>query len=250
MTEQPQQYLATRPQTDMVRVLTPGTWNMIQGVAQAAYESRKFGTNAGEAAIKMLFCYENGLPLSAANTGLYVVNNKLAPQSNVIAAQIRKHPDYDYRIKQLDDKGCIIVIQRRNPTTGVFEDIGETSFTEDDAKRAGLINGTNYQGYPRNMFFGRAITNAMRWFAPDVFSQPIYTPEELGATVDADGNVIDAQWTAAPAPEALPQVITLDSLLAEYGAEKIMAANGGKVPGTADEIQEVASRLENGNASS
>jgi hypothetical protein len=238
--------------------LTPSTWAMIEAVAVAAHESRKVGVNSrGEAALKFLFCYENGLALSTANTGLYIVNGRIAAQSNIIAAQIRRHPDYDYRVKALDDRGCTIEILRRDPETGKMRVEGEASFTEEDAKRAKLDQKDNYQGYPSDMFFNRALARAQRRYAPDVFSQPVYTPDEMGMAVNADGEVIEGTWREAPAVsmprpapaqvEAPKPELSLNTLVERYGAEKIMAANGGRIPATEQELVAVAESLEQGN---
>ncbi len=233
---------AIRPQ------LTVETWNMIESVAVAAYESRKVGVaTRGEAALKFLFCYENGLPLSTANTGLYIVNGRLAAQSHIVAAQLRKHPSYDYRIKSLDDKGCTVEIMRLNgESEWVVE--GSASFTEEDAKRANLLGKENYQGYPSDMYFNRALARAQRRYAPDVFSQPVYTPEELGMRVDAEGDVIDGSWRevaqapkAAPKVEA-PQADALQQLLTDFPAEAVLAANDGQIP-TVEQIETVRAKL-------
>lgn len=237
--------------------LTPTVWSMIEAIANAAYESRKVGVSSqGEAALKFLFCYENGLALSAANTGLYIVNGRIAAQSNIIAAQIRRHPNYDYRIKALDDHGCTIEILRRDPVSGEMRVEGEASFTEQDAVKAGLANKDNYRGYPSDMFFNRALARAQRRFAPDVFSQSVYMPEEMGLATDDAGDVIEGAWrdvpiATNPAPARPPAAanpattaVTLPELVARFGAEKIMAANGGAIPGTDEEIAKVAEVLE------
>ena len=59
--------------------------------------------------------------------------------------------------------------------------------------------------FPRNMLFARAISNGARWYCPDLFNgNAVYVPEELGAVVDGDGNVIDqtpsSRLLSAPAP--------------------------------------------------
>jgi hypothetical protein len=41
------------------------------------------------------------------------------------------------------------------------------------------------------MLFSRALTNGARWYTPDVFGGPVYTPDELGAEVDAEGNAVE-----------------------------------------------------------
>ena len=224
---------------------------MVKELALASHESRKFGVSTvGEAAMKFVFCWENGLALSAANTGIYVVNGRIAAQGNIIAAQIRRHPAYDYRIKAVDDKGCTIAILRHDQEKGWFTE-GEASFTEADAKRAGLLDKDNYQGYPSDMYFNRALTRAMRRYAPDVFSQPVYTPEEAGARVNADGDVIEADWSQVVEPaqaEPTPVQVTatapsLTELVATYGPEAVMTANDGRIPGTEAELAAVAAKL-------
>jgi len=216
--------------------LNTSIWRMFQEIDQATYESRRFGATRGETAIKLIFCLENGLPLSAANTGLYVVNGRLGVMGNVIAASIRRHPDYDYKIVSLDDKGCTIAILRRN-IGGEMVEYHRASFTETMAKRAGLLGKDNWKAYPEDMFFNRAISRAYKLHCPDIFSQPVYVPEELDGNnaIEGEWSVADTQYEAA-AP-------TLETLLTQYSAEQIMEANEGRIPGTGEEVRAVAEKL-------
>ena len=233
-----------------VRTLTPDVWSMLTAIGQTVADSKAFGAQRGaEAAIKALFCYENGLPLTAANTGLYIVNGRIAAQTNIIAAQLRKHPTYDYRVDKCDDNGATVTILRR--VDGQWRDEGTASFTKDDATKAGLANKDNYKGYSSDMFFARALARAQRRYAPDIWGGPVYTPEELGASVDDDGNTVEGTWApvANGKPTSqLPAAPSLNDLVAQYGAEKIMAANNGAIPGTDDELRAVAAALEGNNA--
>jgi len=265
-------YSQTEKRLNMTKALivTPDRWNMLLSIAQEMYESRAFGVTRGEAATKLLFCLEYGLPLSAANQGLYVVNGRVAAMGQIAAAELRKHPDYDYTIERLDDKGCTIAVSRHG------EVIGTASFTEEDARRAELIDKDNYRHFPSDMYFNRAIGRAMRRFAPDALSMTVYTPEELGAEVDRDSEITLGEgtvWTVkkTEATEPLPtpsQEKALDAqiestidyqssqtttssydsihaLLAVPGwtAERIIAANEDKIPATAEECQKVAEKL-------
>jgi hypothetical protein len=36
------------------------------------------------------------------------------------------------------------------------------------------------------MLYARALSNGAKWYCPDVFGGPIYTPDELGAVVDGE----------------------------------------------------------------
>lgn len=219
--------------------LTPDVYEMLEKIALASYDSRKFGiAKPGEATIKLLFCLEAGLHLSTANTGLYIVNGKLAVQSNTISAKLRQHPNYDYEIKEHTDKVCTIEIWRLG-RSGEWGIAGTSSFTIDDAKNAGLLSNDVWKKYPKNMLFGRAITNGYRFYAPDVFGMPLYIPEELGMKVDGEGTPI----VESEIEEGHFEEMTLADLQAKYAIDDILAANDGKVPSTADEIAMIDKRL-------
>ena len=65
----------------------------------------------------------------------------------------------------------------------------------------------------------RALSNGVRWYCPDFGGgAPIYTPEELGANVDEDGNVVDGtmvQSEPMPAPEPPSAAMSLETAEAE-----------------------------------
>lgn len=100
-----------------------------------------------------------------------------------------------------------------SPTTATVHgkrcDTGDemsVTFTLDDAVRAGLCtirDGKPYarsstgkplpwEQYPQSMCWARAVSALARMLFADVTLGLSYTPEELGATVDADGAVVDA----------------------------------------------------------
>jgi hypothetical protein len=147
-----------------------------------------------QAAVKVLAGQELGLGPIAAMTGVHIVQGKVTLGANLIAALIRKSGRYDYRIVEHTDQICRIAFYEHG------EQIGESSFSLEDAKRAGLLKTGPWTQHPRNMLFARALSNGAKWYAPDVFAGPIYTPDELGAVVDSEGDVISV-------PE--PQVVSM-----------------------------------------
>jgi hypothetical protein len=159
--------------------------------------------DAAQAGVKVLAGLEMGIGAFAAMAGVYVIKGKPSVGAGLMAAAVKRHPRYNYKVRRLDSTGCEIEF---------FEDgesVGVSSFTEADAKAANLLGNDNYKRNPRNMYFARSLSNGVRWYAPDVFDMSTYTPEELGASVDDDGNVIDIEPSpvrhekpAAPALEA------------------------------------------------
>ena len=227
--------LAVRPE------LNPLVLKMFHDLDAAAFKSRRFGVTEGETVIKLLFCYENGLALSVANTGLYVVNGKMQVEGHVVAAQFRRHPQYDYTIEDHDEEGCTIVVWHDGA------EIGEARFDKTHATRAGLINKDAFKKYPHDLYFNKAIARAFRRFAPDLFTQSVYIPGELPGsddTVTTAWEVVDPEEeVAAPKTTEPARSITLDQLVGEYGAKKILEANEGRVPATNEEVTAVAERL-------
>lgn len=75
--------------------------------------------------------------------------------------------------------------------TGKRSDTGDemtVAFTMDDAARAGLANKGTWKQYPQAMCWARAVSQLCRMLFADVTLGLSYTPEELGAEVDAEGS--------------------------------------------------------------
>lgn len=87
----------------------------------------------------------------------------------------------------------------------------EYEFTMEMAARAGLAGKTGWQKYPEAMCWARCVSQLARFLFSDVFIGAPYTKEELGADVDAEGQVIEGTTTreeprdeAAPTPTPQP----------------------------------------------
>ena len=53
-----------------------------------------------------------------------------------------------------------------------------STLTIKDAAKAGLVNKDVWKNYPKNMLFARAVSNACRFYCPEVISG-YYSTEEL-----------------------------------------------------------------------
>lgn len=166
-------------------------------VGQILAESGFFddAKGAAQAVAKILAGQELGFGPMASMTGVYIVRGRIMLSANLLAAAIKRTGKYDYIVRQLNDSACkIAFVELRNGNT--FE-IGESVFTLEDAKRAGL-GGENWKKYPRNMLFARALSNGARWFCPDILGGPVYTPDEFGLPVNEDGEIIDGSVASEP----------------------------------------------------
>lgn len=141
-----------------------------------------------QAAVKVMAGQELGLPPIASMMGINIIKGKVALGAHLIASRVKAH-GYDIRFKSHTNDGCVLEFLSKLEG-GKRSPIGESSFTEADAKAAGIFSDM-YRKYPKNMYFSRAVSNGAKWYTPEVFGgAPVYTPEELGAEVDGNGEIV------------------------------------------------------------
>ena len=149
------------------------------------------GTNPVEvakAATKIMAGAEMGFRPFASINGINIIQGRPSVSGNLIATAIKRSGKYDYRVREKTDTICKVEFFER--IAGKMESIGTEVFTAEDARKAGTKNMATY---PKNMLFNRAISNGYRTFCPDVFEAgSVYTPEELGADVDGEGEIIES----------------------------------------------------------
>ena len=194
-------------------------------------------TDASQAIVKVLAGRELGIGPIASMTGIHIIKGKPALGANLLASCLKRSGRYDYRVKELTAQNA--AIEFFEVIGGKRESLGISAFSIADARAAGT---QNIDKFARNMLFARALSNGVRWYCPDVTGGPIYTPEELGAPVNGDGEIIESsaklvtpeQPKQAPEPKAtnaLTPLIALDEIT------RIIEADNFKQP--ADRIREL-----------
>lgn len=171
------------------------TLGQIVSVAEVMVKSGLFPTvrSVHEAAAKMVLGQTLGIGPIDSLTGISVVDGK--PVLGVhLLSQLVKRGGYDYRLLRWDDSACEIAYFRQG------EEIGRASFTIEDAKRAGLLGRQNWQRYPREMLYARAMARGARTYCPDAVGGHVYVPGEL------DDQHAEAPEAVVPAPVETPSV--------------------------------------------
>lgn len=157
---------------------------------------------AAQAAVKVMAGEEVGLGPVASMTGIHIVQGKVTLGANIIAALVRRHPDYDYEVSEHTDQVCTIRFTYKGKPAGT------SSFSMEDAAKAGLTKNPTWKAHPRNMLFARAMSNGAKWYAPDVSAgAPLYTPDELGAEVDGETLEVVALPPQDVRPEPVPDPV-------------------------------------------
>jgi hypothetical protein len=146
--------------------------NDIMIMAKTFAESGMFtdAKQMGQAFVKIQAGQEIGIPPFAAMSGIHIIQGKPTIGAGLIASTVKGSGKYDYKVVKLDDTICSLDFYQG------LNNIGNSTFTIQDAKKA-LTK--NIDKFPKNMLFARAISNGVKWFCPDVFSGPVYTPEEM-----------------------------------------------------------------------
>lgn len=238
--------------------LTPDVFQMISQVAPTIHEARLFGTKTPQqAAAIMIKGYELGFSLTASFENIHVIDDKPSLSPKGALAMIFNSPLNDgVEIKdEVDSKGvpvaCTVTMKRKGGLTYTAR------YSMEDAKRAGLVKEkSGWEKYPANMLRWRAIGYAADIVFPDVIGGT-KRADEFGADLTPDGDVIEGSWTNVGSQQSPARVETvsqsqpatvstgdrLQTLLSNFGPDKVLAANGGKIPGTDAELDKVEAEL-------
>lgn len=175
--------------------------------------------SAAQCGVKILAGLEHGFGAFASMSGINIIQGKPSLGANLMAAAVKRSGKYDYRVKEMSDTAVSLEFFQNG------ESLGVSTFTAEEAKKAEV---KNMGKFPRNMLFARAMSNGVRWFCPDVFVSAVYTPEELGASVDDEGEVTLVRATEKLEGEMLMAVCE-GALLAERAKQEPVTVGGVEV---------------------
>ncbi len=172
--------------------------------------------DAAKAFVKIMAGQEIGIPCFASMAGVFIIKGKTTIGAGLMAAAVDSHPNYSYEVKKLDETGCVLIFFKDGKKKG------ESSFSAEDAKKA-LTQNT--EKFPRNMFFARAMSNGIKWYAPGVFAGPVYTPEEMQVIDITHEEVIDPNKpNPTPQPEITNHVHSVNSIKKSETADELLAS--------------------------
>ena len=128
--------------------------------------------------------YGRDLGISATNAlqHIIVIEGKATADAQLIGMLVRRA---GHRLEdKTTDQSSTVTITRDDGS------IHTVTFTMADAQRAGLVRpGGAWTKYPSAMLYARALTACARKGAQDALMGTVYTPEEVGAEIDDNGDV-------------------------------------------------------------
>jgi hypothetical protein len=170
----------------------------------------------------MLAARSLDIPMWAAFQQVIVQKGKVAMTSTLMQALVLR-AGYDLFVREDVSGPQGATVRAVRPGIG-HDGCGwaDVSFTEEDAVRAGLlvrVRGKEtlearsskgevmpWEKYTNDMYIWRAISRAARRYFPDVLMGMLYTPEEIGAGVDEDGQPVSAGSVRMDVPPEVAQL--------------------------------------------
>ena len=189
----------------------------LDDIARAAdmiYKSGAFGklNNAEEAGAKIMTGAELGISPMTAVRNIYFFDGSVTISGPLLAALIREHPRYDYKILGANQEGAKVRFFRRERSgEGKMiwkKQTPDVAFTREMAQKAGLLSKQNWQDYPEDMYVWRCIARGKRWHCPEVGKGTLYIPDEAKHGVVEDVEPIEetVQQGAPPSGGDSPDV--------------------------------------------
>ena len=144
----------------------------IMTIGKAFAESGMFADvkSAAQAVVKITAGAEMGIPPFASMSGIHIIQGKPTIGAGLLAARVKASGKYSFTVVKLDEKVCSIDFTEDGKV------IGNSTFTIEDAKKAGT---KNIDKFAKNMLFARAMSNGVKWYTPDLFAGPVYVPGEI-----------------------------------------------------------------------
>jgi hypothetical protein len=177
--------------------------NEMQMMALVAKNAATSGLYAGigsEAKIFMIIMsgWELGIsPCQALNGGLWNIKGKVEVSARLMNSMIRR-AGHSIIVKECNAQGCVLEGKRMDNS-----DTAVASFSQDDAKRAGLLSSGAWQKHPEDMYFARAMSKLARRLFPDVIGTAYVEGELKDLSIQEYDNV-------NPEPVKINHILPLD----------------------------------------
>jgi hypothetical protein len=184
-----------------VEVYTPGERTSLPAKVQYAKELANSGLLPAayrQRPANILWAIEYGdmLGLSpmAAITGIHVIEGKPTASAGLISALVRR-AGHKLRVVGDATQATCQIVRADDPafTFSVTWTLRKNAEGSPSAEEAGLLGKDVWKKYPASMLKSRAITQCARDACEEALFGLHYTPEELGAEVDGDGDVVTAE---------------------------------------------------------
>lgn len=172
----------------------PDKMRYAEALAGSSLLPRHYQRQPANLLLALEYAESLGISPISAITGIFVVEGKPSASADLIASLVRRA---GHRLRVTGDDGqAVAQLIRADDPDFTYEARWDLA----KARAAGLAGKAVWRSYPAAMLRSRAITEVARMGASDALFGVIYTPEELGASVDVDGapSTVQAPVSAGP----------------------------------------------------
>jgi len=155
----------------------------------------KDATDVAKACVKIMAGQELGISPMAAMRGIHIVEGQPQIGAHLMGAMIKRSGKYDYDVTRQDNEACSIKFLRGDA------ELGTSTFTMEDAKRAGLAGRGQWNKYPAAMLYSRTLSQGARMYCPDIFLGSIYYEGEIEEAKAIERNVTPKDAAPPDAPQ-------------------------------------------------
>jgi hypothetical protein len=172
--------------------------NYAQHLASSALLPRQYQKQPANLLFAIEYAEMLQLPPMAAITGIHVIEGKPSASAALISALVRR-AGHRLRVTGNGTKAVAQIVRSDDPDF-TFESVWDL----DRAKAAGLVGKDVWKKYPAAMLKARAISEVARDACEEALAGMHYTPEELGAEVDGDGEIVSVEQVRDERPAHRP----------------------------------------------
>lgn len=197
---------------------TDAELNRMMRIANSAARSGIGGCSTPqEAFAKLITGWSMGIDAGTALNNIKCIDGRMTAPELIKVAAVRRSGIGDVRTVEVADDHATVEVTRADWPADRKELV---SFTEAHAVKAGLMTvdqggkntsrKDNWRKYASDMFLARARGTALRRWLEEASSGLPYSPDELGADTDADGNIVELD-NCGPSLPTLPSLPALDA---------------------------------------
>ena len=203
--------------TELATVKTPGTLSDKMAYAKALAAADMLPKQYRDYPANLLWAMELAAALQiapmAAITGIHSIDGRPTASAGLISALVRRA---GHRLRVTGDgEHAVCEIVRCDDPDFVFR----STWTMDRARAAQLTGKDVWKKYPAAMLKARAITEAARDACQEALSGVQYTPEEMDAQVNEEGEPIDVTPHKPPVDTAADLAEFCGALTAELSLD-------------------------------
>lgn len=160
-------------------------------LAKSDFVPKDFQNKSGNILVALQWGAEIGLQPLQALQNIAIINGRPAIWGDAMLALVRQSGLLVAIKEEQTDKMATCTVQRKG------EEPYTTTFTMEDAKRAGLANRNTWSAYPKRMMQMRARAYALRDVFPDVLKGMAIAEEEKDKEIDVTPEIVQSEQPKA-----------------------------------------------------